>query len=73
MTPRPYHRPALFATVMVCALVDIGLLIFAAWLGDSLTTGVFVFFMAGGPLTFVVAGPVYGWFNSTLKRAATPQ
>ena len=44
-------------------MVDIGLLILAAWLGDSLTTGVFVFFMAGGPLTFVIAAPIYGWFQ----------
>jgi hypothetical protein len=67
MNPRKYNRPALLATVVVCALADIGLLIFAAWLGDSVTTGVFVFFMAGGPLTFVIAAPIYGWFNATLK------
>jgi hypothetical protein len=73
MNSRPYHRPALFATVAVCALVDLGLLIFAAWLGDSVTTGVFVFFMAGGPLTFFIAAPIYGWFNSMLKRSPAPQ
>jgi hypothetical protein len=73
MNPRPYHRPALFATVVVCALVDIGLLIFSAWLGDSVTTGVFVFFMAGGPLTFIIAAPMYGWFNSALKGGTTAQ
>ena len=71
MNARPLNRPALFATVVVCAVVDIGLLILAAWLGDSFTTGVFVFFMAGGPLTFVIAAPIYAWFNSTLN-GATP-
>jgi hypothetical protein len=67
MSERPLDRPALLATVVVCAAVDIGLLILAAWLGESLTTGIFVFFMAGGPLTFLIAAPTYGWFNSALK------
>ena len=73
MTQRPHNRRALLATVVLCVIVDIGLLTFAAWLGDSLTTGIFVFFMAGGPLTFVIAVPIYNWFSSTLKGGTAAQ
>jgi hypothetical protein len=63
--PERARRCALLATIVSCAVVDIGLRVFAAWPGDSVAAGIFVFFLAGGPLTFLIAPTVYRWFHST--------
>jgi hypothetical protein len=70
MTAGAFSWLAFLVTVVTCGVVDGALLLVATWLAGDLTTGLWWFVVAGGPITVVMAGPMYVWFKDVLRRRA---
>jgi hypothetical protein len=68
MTPSRVNWPALIATIGACCIVDGGLFFFGWSVVGDFLGGVFIFLMAGGPITLFMLAPTYAWFKAAFGR-----